>query len=317
MDRAAVFAWAIVAIAAVIAPAAQAQNPRSFVSGEGNDANACTRAAPCRSFQRAHDATAANGEIAVLDTAGYGSLTITKAISIVNPGGVEAGISVTSGGTAISINAQPNDVVNLRGLIIDGGGIGSTGIAFSSGKSLTVENLVVRNFTASGLALAPTTPSTIAVSNTFVASNGGHGIYLQPNSFNSNVTAILNRVEVYNSGLMGIGIYANADDQALVQAIAADCVSGNNGQHGYYGLGSTSPGTGVVQFYVFRSTAFNNHGYGVFSDTNSLINVSQSNLEGNFTGPWNTAGTGTIGSYGNNSTTGFTVPNGSLNVTPH
>lgn len=280
MRRLVVFAWAIVAIAAVVAPAAQAQNTRSFVSGQGADANACTRAAPCRSFQRAHDATVANGEISVLDTAGYGSLTITKAISIVNPGGVEAGISATSGGTAIAVNAQPNDVVNLRGLIIDGGGIGVTGLSFASGKSLTIENLVVRNFTSSGLALAPTTPSTIAVSNTYVASNGGHGIYVQPNSFGSDVTAIFNRVEVYNSGLMGIGIYANADDQALVKAIAADCVSGNNSQHGYYGLGSASPGTGIVQFYIFRSAAFNNHGYGVFSDSNSLVNVSQSNLEG-------------------------------------
>jgi hypothetical protein len=115
---------------------------------------------------------------------------------------------------------------------------------------------------------------------------------------------------------MGIGIYANADDQALVKAIVADCVSGNNSQHGYYALGSTSPGTGTVQFYVFRSTAFNNHGYGVLSDSNSLINVSQSNLEGNFTGPWNTAGTGDIGSYGNNFTTGSILPNNGQNVIP-
>jgi hypothetical protein len=316
MVRAAISASAIVAIAAVVAPTAQAQNPRSFVSGEGNDANACTRPAPCRSFQRAHDATAANGEISVLDTAGYGSLTITKAISIVNPGGVEAGISVTSGGTAVTVNAGPNDVVNLRGLIIDGGGIGATGIAFAGGKSLTVENVVVRNFTSSGLALAPTSQSTIAVSNTHVASNGGHGIYVQPNSFAAPVTAIFNRVEVYNSGLMGFGIYANADDQALVKAIVADCVSGNNGQHGYYALGSTSPGTGVVQFYVFRSTAFNNHGYGVLSDSNSLINLSQSDLEGNFTGPWNTLSNGAVGSYGNNSTTGFTLPNNGENIIP-
>jgi hypothetical protein len=116
---------------------------------------------------------------------------------------------------------------------------------------------------------------------------------------------------------MGIGIYANADDQALVQAVAADCVSANNAQHGYYALGGTGASAGTVQFYVLRSTAFNNHGYGIFADTNALINVSQSDLEGNFTNPWNTAGTGTIGSYGNNSTTGFTIPNGSLNVPPH
>src|SRR5690349_9687173 len=64
-----------------VAPA-QAQSNRTFVSGRGFDSNPCSLAAPCRTFQRAHDQTNAGGEIDVLDPGGYGAVTITKAISI-------------------------------------------------------------------------------------------------------------------------------------------------------------------------------------------------------------------------------------------
>src|SRR5215472_3720025 len=88
-------AFALVTLAGIAA--AQAQSARSFVSGHGADTNNCALAAPCRSFQRAHDQTNSGGEIAVLDTAGYGSLIISKSITITNPGGVEAGITVGGG----------------------------------------------------------------------------------------------------------------------------------------------------------------------------------------------------------------------------
>ena len=57
-------------------------NTRSFVSGHGSDAAACTLAAPCRTFAAAYAVTVAGGEIDVLDPGGYGALTIFSAISI-------------------------------------------------------------------------------------------------------------------------------------------------------------------------------------------------------------------------------------------
>src|SRR6516165_7290011 len=78
-----------------------AQAQRVFVSATGLDTNPCTFASPCRSFQHAHDVAAANGEIDVLDPAGYGPVTITKAISIQGHG--FSGITVASGGTGITI----------------------------------------------------------------------------------------------------------------------------------------------------------------------------------------------------------------------
>jgi hypothetical protein len=93
----------------------------------------CGVGSPCRTFAYALTQTNAGGEIAVLDTAGYGIVTINKALSIVNSGGVEAGIGVTSGGTAITINAGSADTVGLRGLTLEGAGIGQNGIVFNTG----------------------------------------------------------------------------------------------------------------------------------------------------------------------------------------
>ena len=118
-----------------LAADASALSIRTFVSGAGSDAGACTLAAPCRTFQYAHDQTMPNGEIAILNTAGYGKLTITKAISIVNPGGPEGAIAVQAGDTAITVNAGVSDKVSLRGLTLDGQGVGVTGISLLAGRS--------------------------------------------------------------------------------------------------------------------------------------------------------------------------------------
>src|SRR6266446_6592240 len=71
--------------------------PRTFVSGLGNDANPGTLTSPKRSFASALTVTDAGGEIIVLDSAGYGPVTINKSVSIISPTGVYAGITVPSG----------------------------------------------------------------------------------------------------------------------------------------------------------------------------------------------------------------------------
>src|SRR5947199_4073101 len=103
-----------------VAPA-HAQLSRTAVSAaRGNDANNCDVATPCRSFQRAHDQTNSDGEVTVLDPGGYGALTITKSISIVNDGVGEASILVSGDSTGITINAGAAAYINLRGITIQG-----------------------------------------------------------------------------------------------------------------------------------------------------------------------------------------------------
>src|SRR5215469_7964736 len=154
MKRIAVLSTATL-VATIASSGAYALSNRTFVSGNGSDANPCSLGAPCRSFAGALAQTSPGGEIAVLDTAGYGAVSITKAISIVNEEGVEAGITATSG-DGITINAGATDVVNLRGLTLVGTSGSVNGITFNSGGALNIQNCVIRGFGNNGLNLVPT-----------------------------------------------------------------------------------------------------------------------------------------------------------------
>jgi hypothetical protein len=122
---------------------------RTFVSGTGSDANPCTRTAPCRNFQRAIDETLTGGEVIVLDSAGYGPVTITRGIQLISPAGVYAGITAFSG-AAINVNVPAGEKVVLRGLTLNGLGA-NYGIYVSSVGRLYVQQLVIKNFTLTGL----------------------------------------------------------------------------------------------------------------------------------------------------------------------
>src|SRR5438445_593797 len=98
----------------------QAQATRTWVSGVGDDANPCSRTAPCKTFAGAISKTAGGGEIDALDPGGYGTVTITKSITL-DGSGTFASI-LASGGIAININANPLDIVVIRGLSLQGGG---------------------------------------------------------------------------------------------------------------------------------------------------------------------------------------------------
>jgi hypothetical protein len=128
------------ALAAVLpAIAAQAAGVgRTFLSAAGSDSNNCANVlTPCRHLATAFAATAANGEIYVLDPANYGSLTITHGVSIEGHGW--ASIAPAANGNAITISANPGDKINIIGVVLDGTALTSTnGIMFTSGGSLTV-----------------------------------------------------------------------------------------------------------------------------------------------------------------------------------
>src|SRR5215212_8079119 len=90
-----------------------AQATRTWVSGVGDDANPCSRTAPCKTFAGAISKTANNGEISVLDPGGFGTVTITKSVTI-NGTGTLAGI-LSAGTNGINVNdsaaAVPNSAV--------------------------------------------------------------------------------------------------------------------------------------------------------------------------------------------------------------
>src|SRR5262245_24801134 len=170
---------------ALHAAPAQAQ-ARVFVAAQGLDTNPCTFAQPCRSFQKAHDTVVANGEIDVLDPAGYGAVTITKSISIQGHG--FAGITAGSG-NAITINATSGKI-NLRGLLLEYGLIGIDATNFG-GDSVNVQECSIRRFSI-GIAFAMQHSAALLVSDSVLSDNGGEGIELvNIGPPGSRVTAVL------------------------------------------------------------------------------------------------------------------------------
>ena len=113
----AAFGFAL-AVGLMTAPAS-AQATRTWVSGLGDDANPCSRTAPCKTFAGAYSKTAAGGEIDVIDPGGYGNLTISKALTV-DGGGSFASVLSSSGTTGFVVNAGSSDRVALRRLAING-----------------------------------------------------------------------------------------------------------------------------------------------------------------------------------------------------
>src|SRR5882724_9032802 len=148
-----------------------AQASRTWVSGVGDDVNPCSRTAPCKTFAGAISKTAAGGEIDALDPAGYGAVTITKAITIDGGGGQVASVLV-SGTNGIVVQAGASDVVTLRNLRINGvegtpSGGGLNGIRYLSGAGLHVEDCYIFGFTGDGINVATSTNAALFVNNTF------------------------------------------------------------------------------------------------------------------------------------------------------
>src|SRR3954469_8487600 len=117
---------ALALIALVLPASASAQATRTWVSGVGDDANPCSRTAPCKTFAGAISKTGSKGEINCLDPGGFGGVTITKSLAIkcqYTEGGV-----LVSGTNAIVVNAASTDKVVLRGLDVNGLGTGLVGI---------------------------------------------------------------------------------------------------------------------------------------------------------------------------------------------
>ena len=123
---------------------AAAQASRTWVSGVGNDANPCSRTAPCKTFAGAISKTAASGEISALDPGGFGAVTITKSITISGDGTL-AGIlaSLVNG---IIVNAAATDKVIIRNVSINGFNNGLNGVRYLAGGQLTLENVTITGF---------------------------------------------------------------------------------------------------------------------------------------------------------------------------
>ena len=254
---------------------AMAQATRTWVSGVGDDANPCSRTAPCKTFAGAISKTAANGEINVLDPGGFGGVTITKSITI-SAEGVEAGVLV-SGTNGIIINATTSSIVVLRGLDIEGLGTGLVGIKVLGGlAALHVENCTINGFrgsNGSGIEVAPTTAGTtkVFIKDTIVRNNGqgtGGGIFINPGA-SVTLKASLDNVRMENNVF---GLKTQGSSNTMVNNSLA---SGNT----FAGF-STAPSSAVLT--IERSVSTHN-GTGVGCAAGTTVRIGNMCLIDNTT----------------------------------
>jgi hypothetical protein len=205
----------LVALIVTALASVPAQAQRVFVSSKGLDTNPCTVALPCRTFQMAYNNVPANGEIDVLDPAGYGPLTITHGIAIQAHG--FGGITQTAG-IAITISVTTSEPVTLNGLLIDGAGTGQFGINITSGPSVQILNSVVRHFQFGIADNTSTDGATLLIQDTTASDNQSTGIVVAPTGAAAKAT--LNRITANNNNAQGVG--TNSDT-----TIANSVVSNN------------------------------------------------------------------------------------------
>src|SRR3954447_8619608 len=168
---------------------AQAQATRTWVSGVGDDANPCSRTAPCKTFAGAISKTAAGGEINVLDPGGFGAVTITKSISIIST--FEAGVLV-SGTNGIVVNVGWGDSVVLEGLDIEGLGTGLNGVQIIGQGRTMIRRCSIKNFEQSAVNLIGTNARVFVVDSLLL--KNGVGVNVQAPAGASNFAILQNSV---------------------------------------------------------------------------------------------------------------------------
>jgi len=274
------------------------RSKRSLSGAYGSDSNPCTFLSPCRNFQQAVNVVDPGGEVTAIDSAGFGTVTITnKSVTITSPNGVEAGIAVPSGGAGITINAGPNDLVSLQGLTIDSAGAGQNGIQFNSGHSLTVENCIVRNVTNDGLQFFPngTNQARLAVSNSYFVDNQSLGVDIQPQSSGTTIAAI-DRTGLYGNEL---GLYVGGTNSTGALTVAVtDSVAANNGSQGFIVQSST---THSISNLSLTHVLSEGGGIGVeATGPNATLWLAQSTVTGSSINGFAASLGGVIKSFGDN-----------------
>lgn len=170
--------FALLAFLLLSGTAARAQTARTWVSPGGDDAGPCSRFAPCKTFAGAIGKTPPGGEIDVLDSGFYSTVTINKSVTI-DGGAVIASIHAGANADAIAISAGASDTVVLRhlsiGSIAQNGSPGANGIKITSAKAVYVIDSVIENFANSGIDFEPAGGGSLFVRDSFLINNGGSG----------------------------------------------------------------------------------------------------------------------------------------------
>jgi hypothetical protein len=251
-----------------------AQATRTWVSGVGDDVNPCSRTAPCKTFAGAISKTAAGGEIDALDPGGFGTVTITKALTI-DGGAGQVGSVLASGTNGIVVQAGTGSVT-LRNLSINGIGAGLSGIVFNSGAALIVENCNIMGFASNGILVSTSTgTSHVAVLNSTLSNNNQGGIQVKTTGGTTTVSG--RGVQATNNGF-GIGIDTTGGGTG---SLIMDRATINENTTGIQALGANTTVLIDNSTIVHNGTGLNiTAPASVSSYVNNAINQNATNIVG-------------------------------------
>jgi hypothetical protein len=287
-------AVALAALGALLAAMpAQAASNRVFLSINGNDLADCANPlTPCETFAQAQAQVNSGGEVIVESTGDYGSLFVTKAMTISSPQDV-----VMYCGSTITVYV-PGAAVVLRGLTIDGTGVIGNGINVVAIGSFGVENCVIENFSGedvtAGNGINFVCAGTLSVNDTLVRNNGQIGVRVQPAT--GIAKAVLEHCRL-EGNRFGLDSLANA-----------------------YTTIRDSVGSGMPEAFLAEGGGLNvencviaNNEFALVADSGSTMRVSNTTITDNIQGI-GTNGGGIILTRGNNTVEG-NITNGTFSGT--
>jgi hypothetical protein len=281
----------------------QGGNSLAWVSGVGDDANPCTRTAPCKTWSGAVAKTEQpGGEVDAYDPGNFGPVTIPGGMILNGGPGVA---SVQAAGTdGIDISAAATDTVILRNLDIQGKGSGLEGINFISGKALYIENSIIEGFTEDAVHVAPTAGGRVVVDNVTIRNNGQNGVSASSGSAAAPAVVTINDSRIEGNGATGVLAADNSD-----VTVDTSTLSGN-GQ----GLACVTQLAGSCTMSAATDVIDQNttgvlSGRGVATATGSAtVYITDNNVFANTTGlAYTTAANGKIISFGDNTLMGNTT----------
>jgi hypothetical protein len=292
MKRHILTSFPVVLLILGVASIAQAQATRTWVSGVGDDANPCSRTAPCKTYAGAISKTAAGGIISTLDPGGFGAVTITKSITIEGTGTLGHILNALVNG--VIINAAAGDVVVLRDLSIHGAGSGLNGVRILQAGEVYIQNCNIQNQAGDGIdiAVGAGTAGKVFVQRSSIINTTGRGIEVIPTG-GATVRLTVEESEVSGNSSNGIDVTGNNNSAAIFNSRVT-----HNSLTGVQVQLTTSTAFVESSLIAYNGTGVNS---GISGQT-PVIRLSGNMIVGNTTN--GVAGTGTTVGFSNNTIVG-------------
>jgi hypothetical protein len=238
---------------------------RTWVSGVGDDANPCSREAPCKTWAGAIAKTETGGEVDALDAGGFGAVTITKAITL-SATGVTAGLLV-AGTNGITVDTAPGELVVLHGLDFQGLGAGLSAVEVESAGSVRLEDSTISGFDIAGVDFRPSSANTtLVVEDTQIRGLTGDGIIAEPQGAGGGSVDLIGD----EIGESACGVVAASYGLQASPSFATECGTSSSGE------------AHAAKIASWDTSITNTSGAGILSNGPSATNViSNDVLTGN------------------------------------